>query len=194
MEIEIWVPVYGLEGIFEISSMGRIKKIVQFRSDGRRLRPSKTGGILKCYVNEDGYLACRLSYGTMARGPKLVHRLMLSSFVRPPKLGEVTRHLNGNRLDNRLANLAWGTILENAKDRIAHGRQLRCEQHPSAKLTRKQVLEIRSAPRGTNANPVNMQLAKRYGVSFSLIERLRERNTRSRLWRDVVPENWRLES
>src|SRR5215471_1608313 len=43
-----------------------------------------------------------------------VHRLILEAFVGPCPKGMEARHLNGDRQDNRLVNLAWGTRLENA--------------------------------------------------------------------------------
>ena len=52
---------------------------------------------------------------------KKVHRLVLEVFDRTPALGEVCRHLNGNPQDNRLDNLRWGTVQENAIDCIYHG-------------------------------------------------------------------------
>jgi hypothetical protein len=49
-----------------------------------------------------------------------VHRLVLSAFVRPPRAGEVARHLNGRRTDNRLVNLRWGNEQTNWVDRKRH--------------------------------------------------------------------------
>jgi hypothetical protein len=51
-----------------------------------------------------------------------LHRLMLETFVRPPKAREVGRHLNDDRSDNRLENLAWGTYKDNADDRARNGK------------------------------------------------------------------------
>ncbi len=51
-----------------------------------------------------------------------VHTLVLMAFAGPrPADGMVTRHLNGDKLDNRAANLAWGTVQENIHDKFAHG-------------------------------------------------------------------------
>lgn len=85
------------------------------------------------------------------------------------------RHLNGNPQDCRLCNLQYGTRLENAADRIAHGRQFRGEGSPMAKLTEAQVLAIRSA------NQPQAIIAKAYGVSQKLISLVRRRV----IWRHV---------
>ena len=59
---------------------------------------------------------------------KAVHRLVLEAFIGPAN-GAVTRHLNGIKTDNRLVNLKYGTISENALDAVAHG------VHPNARKT-----------------------------------------------------------
>lgn len=48
-----------------------------------------------------------------------LHRVILETFVGPPPLPEsVGRHLNDNRSDNRIGNLAWGTQQENVDDML----------------------------------------------------------------------------
>lgn len=49
--------------------------------------------------------------------PCYIHHLVLKTFVseRPP--GHEARHKNGDRLDNRVSNLCWGTKKQNARDR-----------------------------------------------------------------------------
>lgn len=56
-------------------------------------------------------------------GWKKVNYLVLETYNRFRKLNKVCRHLNGKSLDNRLTNLKWGTLSENALDRVKHGKQ-----------------------------------------------------------------------
>lgn len=51
----------------------------------------------------------------------LVHRIVLSTFNRLPKEKEQCRHLDGNPLNNHIANLKWGTQSDNWDDRKRHG-------------------------------------------------------------------------
>ena len=53
---------------------------------------------------------------------KMVHRLVLETYVGacPPSME--CRHLNGIKTDNRLENLAWGTREDNEKDKVRHGK------------------------------------------------------------------------
>lgn len=49
-----------------------------------------------------------------------VHRLVLAAFAGPCPDGMECRHLDGNPNNNNLANLEWGTPLQNALDRKEH--------------------------------------------------------------------------
>lgn len=64
-----------------------------------------------------GYYAVRLrKYGWSKAFT--VHRLMAEAFLPAPKDGEfLVRHLNDIKTDNRIENLAWGNLFDNASDR-----------------------------------------------------------------------------
>ena len=52
-----------------------------------------------------------------------VHDLVLTAFVGPrPTAEHEACHRNGERSDNRLGNLRWGTVQENAEERRRHER------------------------------------------------------------------------
>lgn len=69
------------------------------------------------HCHATGYLRISL-YENGNRWDTTVHRLVLSAFVGPRPRGQVARHLNGIRHDNRLLNLAWGTSGENRADTV----------------------------------------------------------------------------
>ena len=117
---EIWKPVLGYEGYYEVSSLGRVKTLerVAVRRNGRpHTVPER---ILKQSYMKKGYLRLNLTKDGV-RKQHTVHSLVLSSFVGPRPSGMITRHLNGIPDDNRLENLAWGTGSENQHDAVAHG-------------------------------------------------------------------------
>lgn len=103
----------------------------------------------------------------------LVHRLVLETFVGPCPVGMETRHLNRVRHDNRLSNLRWGTKGDNQDDREHHGTVLRGEHHGMAKLTVKQVQQIRRLKPFFAAKDV----AQMKGVSTSTV---------NQIWRGVI--------
>ena len=80
-----------------------------------------------------GYYTVRVTVAKGKRKRMFVHQLVAWFFCgeRPSLLHEV-RHLNGNPLDNRADNLAWGTQKDNADDRERHGRTSRGEKHSIA--------------------------------------------------------------
>jgi len=90
---------------------------------GRVLRPGTHNGYR--YVNLTNPRRC-----------VNINVLVLEAFVSRRPFGSDSRHLNGDRADNRLANLRWGTRSENILDAVRHGthrnaRKTQCSKgHP----------------------------------------------------------------
>lgn len=104
---------------------------------------------LKWLKNRNGYFSvCLRRDGKGFR--KLVHRLVLETFVGDCPIGYQCRHLDGTRDNNNLDNLRWGTPSQNQQDRwrhgTAHSRPPRGEKNVKAKLNRLQVRIIRKFP------------------------------------------------
>lgn len=77
---------------------------------------------------------------------KHIHRLICMAFHgMPPTPQHQTRHLDGNRKNNRPENLAWGTQAENWADRKAHGRGIEGEKHHASKFTNEERRHIQWA-------------------------------------------------
>lgn len=119
---ESWAAIPGYEGRWEASTEGQIRSIPR-----RRTR----GGILKLRVNKRGYLSV-----VLGRETHEVHRLVALTFHGPRPDGCEVRHVDGNPLNPRASNLAYGTRSENGLDKRAHGadhnvRKTHCPQgHP----------------------------------------------------------------
>ena len=161
---EIWRPVLGQEGRYEVSSHGRVKTLARMgiRKDGSK--SPVTERIRKLIIDETGYAL--VSFPT-PNGPRqrFVHRVVLEAFVGPRPEGMECRHLDGNPLNNRLENLCWGTPSENAWDRVHHG------NHFQAKKTH--------CNRGHEFTPENTRIKKNvYGRECRACERLREQRRR----------------
>ncbi|MFW6015287.1 MAG: HNH endonuclease [bacterium] len=88
---------------------------------------------------------------------------MLETFVGNCPDGKEVRHLNGIPDDNRLKNLKYGTRKENVQDSIKHGTALIGSKNGQSKLTKKEVIEIRSKYRKENIT--QKELGKKYGVA-----------------------------
>lgn len=80
------------------------------------------------------------------------------------------RHLDDNRLNNNLSNLAWGTQKQNAEDRDRNGKTYRREKHPNHKLTNEIVGFIRDRakelPRYGRTPIIRDEVEKTFGVAL----------------------------
>ena len=104
---ERWKEIPGHPG-YLASTAGRILSVA--RTD----RPV----FLSTTIDKGGYE--RVGLGRNAKG-KLVHHLVARAHLPHKEAGQEIRHLNGDSLDNRACNLAWGTHAENERDKVAHG-------------------------------------------------------------------------
>lgn len=94
--------------------------------------------------NAHGYPSVRVIIDGKRRH-LLVHKLVAHAFLppRPSKEHEI-RHLDGDRKNNHVTNLAWGTRSENAQDRKVHGTERAAQNGAlSAKLNEGDVATIR---------------------------------------------------
>lgn len=106
---EQWRPVVGYEGHYDISDRGRIRSWKN-GSPPRLMSPA----------TNRGYKVISLSLKGVPASHR-IHRLVLEAFVGPMPEGMVTRHLDGTRSNNLLANIVYGTPSENNRDMVLHG-------------------------------------------------------------------------
>lgn len=118
---ETWRPVAGYELAYEVSDQGRVRSLDRHVECGGGHRRSYTqlrrGRLLNASVTRSGYMQVGLGRSYHP----LVHKLVLEAFVGPAPDGTQCCHGNGVRHDNRLANLRWGTVSDNAQDQLLHG-------------------------------------------------------------------------
>lgn len=102
----------GYEGLYEVSSVGRVRSLA---------RRGTLGGVRRLRMRKDGYYDVELSCDNV-KSKQLVHRLVAAAFHPNPEGHPVARHLNDVRVDNRAENLAWGSLSDNTADAIRNGR------------------------------------------------------------------------
>jgi hypothetical protein len=93
----------------------------------------------------DNYRCAALSSAPGKSKQKHLHQWIALAFFGEREADQQVRHLDGDKANNRVANLRYGTALENALDRTTHGTQTRGEAHPRSKLTERDVATIRDA-------------------------------------------------
>ncbi len=151
---ERWLPVPGYEGLYEVSDFGNV------RSLHRSFRPRIRGNLLTPAMS--GRYLMVVLYREKRRKSWLIHQLVLLAFrgARPPEMESL--HGPGGRLDNRLANLSYGTRAKNSgPDRVRDGTSNRGERCGTAKLTEAIVLECR---RRYAAGEAQQDLTREFGV------------------------------
>ena len=106
MTEEIWKPVVGYEGLYEVSSYGRVKSLDRYvkYSDGRIYLHK--GKVLSLAKDKNGYFVVSLYFNGKHNTIK-VHRLVAQAFIpNPDNLPEVN-HLDEDKTNNRVENLEW---------------------------------------------------------------------------------------
>jgi len=116
-----------------------------------------------------------------AKQTRLVHRLVLESFVGPCPPGMQGRHFpKRNPGNNRLSNLKWGTPAQNSADRDVHGTTSRGAKHWNVKLTARRVRSIRRI--WLQGRLTQEQIGARYGVTKGAVRLV----VLGKLWKHVA--------
>lgn len=105
-----WIP--GHEDRYAVTPWGEVWSAP---------RTMSRGGVLSQRIGRTGYPEVRLSEVGGGEKTYRVHRLVALTFIGPCPEGYEVRHLDGDRLNPRVENLAYGTRSENTLDKRAHG-------------------------------------------------------------------------
>lgn len=110
---ELWRDVVGYEGIYQVSSHGRVRGVARERSKGGILRQGTSSGYPCLGLALNGIRTVK------------VHWLVAEAFLGPRPERYDVMHLNADRTDNRVENLKYGTRSENMAQRWADERRRR---------------------------------------------------------------------
>jgi hypothetical protein len=120
------------------------------------------------------------SYPTVYLSNKFVrkqvrlHTIIAELFIGPCPEGFIIRHLDDDKENNQVSNLAYGTDYDNKQDAIRNDKIPKGEKHGCAKLTQVEVNEIRNTEYYYGCIET---LAKEYDVSRSTISSIRTGRT-----------------
>ena len=118
--METWLPAYGWENCYEVSNLGQVRSIdrVVMRSNG--IPQTVKGRVLKTPPATVGYPHVHL-WDHGRNKTIMVHQLVLESFLHARPDGMEVCHNDGDRSNNKLENLRWGTPSSNRFDSVLHG-------------------------------------------------------------------------
>ena len=128
--MEIWRDIKSFENLYQVSRQGDVWSIRKQR-------------LLKPAIQTGGYLMVSLSRNGKGSS-KLIHRLVVESFVGEIAIGMEVNHINGIKIDNRLENLEVVTHTQNVNHNYQRlGVQMpKGSHHWKSKLNEQDIIEI----------------------------------------------------
>lgn len=101
---EIFVPIKGYEGVYDVSNLGRVYSHHTWNN--------VINGIIKPILMKVGYYGYSLSLNDKSK-VHYMHRLIAQHFIDNPNGYKFVDHIDGNRLNNSIDNLRWCTKRQN---------------------------------------------------------------------------------
>lgn len=170
MQNEIWADVFGFEGVYEVSNLGRVKALSIIKRHGRYSHLHKEK-ILKVKIERRGYLQVTLQHEGN-RSYYGVHQLVALAFIPNSENKPTVNHKNGCKSDNVVDNLEWATHKEQINHADSNGlRNVKGSATKKSKLTEEIVFYIR------NSYESNTMLALKFNVNRTCIQKARTKLT-----------------
>ena len=110
---EIWKPIPGYEGRYEVSSHGRVRRCYRvaiekgsFSETKRKVYPEQ---LIRPHTNNQGYYVIGLQGADNKQHTYILHRLVALAFIPNPQHLPQINHKDEVRTNNHVENLEWCT-------------------------------------------------------------------------------------
>ena len=129
MQKEIWKDIKGYEGLYQISSYGKVMII----SSGKMLKPE---------ITEKGYLRYELNKNGKRKRFK-AHRLVGMNFIENNNNLPQINHKDGIKTNNHVSNLEWCDNSHNVRHAVRLGLYKRKNKHETDSCRRIAITPLR---------------------------------------------------
>ena len=119
MEKELWKPIKGYEGLYEVSNLGNVRSL-NYNHTGKMQ-------LLKQVPNKKGYLRVTLSPPKIN---KQVHRLVAEAFLSNPDNLPCINHKDCNPANNNVNNIEYCTVAYNNRYDNAYQKRAKPQEKP----------------------------------------------------------------
>ena len=111
----MYKAIKGYEGIYEVNELGQVRSVDRIVDYKNGKIVNYKGKELKSSIDQGGYAVVNLNKNGISK-VMTVHRLVAETFLPNHDNLPQVHHLNHNRKDNRMQNLAWVTSAEQIDD------------------------------------------------------------------------------
>lgn len=156
---EVWRPVKGYEGLYEVSNYGRVKSLMRWNGREHIYKPHIIKGSVQKMPHNYDRIIVTLRNGDGSRGRDFkVHRLVAEAFLDKPEGCNVVNHKDFDPTNNRVDNLEWVTDRENHDYSTRAGRRGYLNNEQRKELIRKYINGAKSK-----------ELQEEYGITSDII-------------------------
>ena len=158
---EVWRDIEGYEGYYQVSNLGRVKRLESFvySNVGCRIVRER---ILALKNERNGYKSVHLcKYGVRTR--KRVHRLVAEAFIPNPERLPCVNHKDENTANNQAINLEWCSVAYNNNYGTHQERGLKTRYEKYYKFTKAEKHRVERKGKFGRWKPV---IVYRYGTYY----------------------------
>ena len=169
---EVWRPISGYEGLYEVSNLGRVRSLPRMRK-GRGVGLHRAGGGIIIPIVVGKYLGVQLC-NVEQQKKKYIHRLVAEQFLPLVDGKNDINHIDGDKYNNRISNLEWCTPSENGIHAWRMG------LHKRGRIPNKKKVLVTYPNGNTEVFDSIAAAAKIIGTDASCVTRLCQRNSTSK--------------